>query len=79
MIVGIAFLSVFISTLGATLVEKRIRPKENTLSESTVDIIKMKLDQLDTLSPKELTLLIHMVETLVRNKNSVREKDIPVK
>ena len=79
MIVGIAFLSVFISTLGATLVEKRMRPKENTLSESTVDIIKMKLDQLDTLSPKELTLLIHMVETLVRNKNSVREKDIPVK
>ena len=68
MIVGIAFLSIFISTLGATLVERRFRPDKKNLTDSTVDIIKEKLDRIDTLSKEEAKLLKSLVSTLINEK-----------
>jgi voltage-gated potassium channel len=51
MIVGLAILGVFISTVGAAIIEKRLRrPHSNLLSEETKTLIKYKINGIESLT-----------------------------
>ncbi len=66
MITGIAILGVLISTLGATLVERRIRREEN-LSNEVKEMIKKKIDKIERLTQEELELLLNLIKNLHQN------------
>ena len=51
---GIAFISVFISVLGAALVQKNFQSENKDLKDSTRNIIKNKLDNIDNLKIDEI-------------------------
>ncbi len=70
MFVGIAFLGTFISTLGAAFTERRLRVQQPTkrLQDSVVNTIKEKLDQLESLPPDEVALLMSLVESVCKTK-----------
>jgi len=64
MIVGITIFGIFISTLGATLVEKRIKREVSTINEEIKQAIKKKIDTIEHLSEKELQELINTIKAL---------------
>jgi len=66
MFVGISFIGVFISSLGATLTERRFKTTEKpkTITDETIEIIKSKIDRLGQLSTEELKTLIKMIEAI---------------
>lgn len=70
MFVGISFLGVFISTLGAAFTERRLREARRMkgLQDSVVDSIKQKLDQLESLPADEVVLLMTLVESICKSK-----------
>ena len=74
MLAGIATLSVFISTLGATLVENKIRHTA-TLGDEAKELIKRKIDELENLTQEELTLLINMIKSLHESRHGLSGKD----
>jgi voltage-gated potassium channel len=77
MFAGIAFIGVFISTLGATLTERRFKATEaKTITDETTEIIKNKIDQLGQLSTEELKTLIKMIEALHEARKTVATSPI---
>lgn len=66
MVVGIGVMAAFISQVSASLVESRIKkPAEKTdLKTEMISGIKSKLDNLESLSESDLSLLIKMIQTL---------------
>ncbi|MEM4280829.1 MAG: ion channel [Candidatus Caldarchaeum sp.] len=68
MVTGIAVLGVFISTLGSTLVATS-KNNESTISEIK-NIIKNKVDVLETLSEDEVNRLIELIKTLHGMRNN---------
>ena len=74
---GIAFISVFISVLGAALVQKNFQSANKDLKDSTRNIIKNKLDNIDNLKVDELKLLQKLMDALIDtkiNKNKINQK-----
>jgi len=74
---GIAFISVFISVLGAELVQKNFQSVNKDLKDSTRNIIKNKLDNIDKLKVDELRLLQKLMDALIDtkiNKNKINQK-----
>ena len=74
---GIAFISVFISVLGATLVQKNFQSENKDLKDSTRNIIKNKLDNIDNLKVDELKLLQKLMSALIDtkiNKDKINQK-----
>ncbi len=68
MIVGIAILWVFISTVGIALRDHKIENMEKmTLKDETKTIIKLKIDNLEQLEKGELDLLMSMISNLYQN------------
>lgn len=68
MIVGIAILWVFISTVGMALRDHKIDNMEKmTLEDETKTIIKLKIDNLEQLEKRELDLLMSMISNLYQN------------
>ena len=68
MIVGIAILWVFISTVGIALRDHKIENMEKmTLEDETKTIIKLKIDNLEQLEKGELDLLLSMISNLYQN------------
>ncbi len=68
MIVGIGVMAAFISQVSATLVESRIKqPSEiGNLKATIVSEIKDSIDRVDELTDNEVSLLIHMIQSLRR-------------
>ena len=67
MIVGIAILWVFISSVGIALRDHKIDNMEKmTLEDETKTIIKLKIDNLKQLEKDELNLLIYMMSILYK-------------
>ncbi|MBA3286190.1 MAG: potassium channel family protein [Nitrosopumilus sp.] len=74
MIVGIAILWVFISTVGIALRDHKIENMEKmTLEDETKTIIKLKIDKIEQLEKGELDLLMSMISNL--HQNMQKEKD----
>ena len=74
---GIAFISVFISVLGAALVQKNFQSANKDLKDSTRNIIKNRLDNIDNLKVDELKLLQKLMDALIDtkiNKNKINQK-----
>ena len=67
MIVGIAILGIFISTLGATLIESRLKEKKYTtpkLANQAKELIKKKIDELEKLDADDLNTLMAMIKSI---------------
>lgn len=64
MIVGITVFGIFISTLGATLIEKRIKQEVSTINQEIKQAIKKKIDTIELFSETELQELINTIEAL---------------
>ena len=67
MIVGIAILGIFISTLGATLIESRLKEKKYAtpkLANQAKELIKMKIDELEKLDADDLNTLMAMIKSI---------------
>jgi len=64
MLVGIAVLGILISNLGATLVERRLRREVRELKDEAKELIKQKIDSLETLTQEELEVLLNMIKSL---------------
>ena len=75
MVVGIAILGVFISTLGAALIESRLKKRpQATLVDETKLLIKNKIDSLENLNQKDFDTLMDMIRSLrdMLNNNNKR-------
>ncbi len=78
MIVGIAILWVFISTVGIALTEHKVKDMEKMpLATDTKSIIKLKIDNLEKLEKEEFRLLLSMITTLYQNtqQDEIKTKD----
>ena len=65
MFVGLAILGVFISTVGATIIETRLRrPHSNLLSEETKMLIKHKIDGIEILTSDDFEDLMLSIRNL---------------
>jgi voltage-gated potassium channel len=65
MFVGLAILGVFISTLGATIIERRLqRPQPRLLAEETKTLIKHKIDGIGNLSQNDFEDLMLSIRNL---------------
>jgi voltage-gated potassium channel len=71
MIVGIAILGILISTLGAGLIESRLKPKPK-LGEDTKNKIKEGIDILELLQKDDVNSLINMITNLHTELNKPR-------
>jgi voltage-gated potassium channel len=73
MIFGIAILGILISTLGASFIESRLKPKSNIEEEESKKTINEKICKLELLNKDEYSSLILSINTLY-NDLSIRQK-----
>lgn len=67
MFVGLAILGVFISTLGATIIESRLRKPQaqrRLLADDTKELIKGKIDRIEDLSQQDFNYLMISIQNL---------------
>ena len=64
MIFGIAILGILISTLGASFIESRLKPKLNIEEEESKKSINEKICKLESLNKDEYSSLILSINTL---------------
>jgi voltage-gated potassium channel len=70
MIIGIAILGIFISTLGASLIESRLAKNRQEqaippkLKDETKVLIKTKIDNLEVLETDDVKVLVSMISSL---------------
>ncbi|MDW0315371.1 MAG: ion channel [Nitrososphaeraceae archaeon] len=70
MFVGIAILGILISTLGAALLESRLRKSSLAFSDQAKVAIKEKIDELEALDEKDFEVLI----TTMRSIHEIKSK-----
>jgi voltage-gated potassium channel len=77
MFVGIGVMAAFVSQVSATLVESRMKSnaKKDDLRAGIISEIKIKLDNLDTLSESDVALLTNLIHTL-RSTGDINEKKL---
>jgi voltage-gated potassium channel len=63
MFVGIAILGIVISTLGAALVESRLK-QSPVRADQTKVAIKNKIDELEALNQQDFEILISLIKSL---------------
>lgn len=74
MIIGIAILSLLISTLGAGFIESRMK-RERRIEESSIKtMIKDKIDKIEGLQNEEIIALLNMISTLHRDITNTKNK-----
>lgn len=73
MVIGIAVLGFFISTLGASLVESRIRKRSTSPISDSKNAIKNKIERLENLHEEELPILLSEITQLYASSKSLRE------
>jgi voltage-gated potassium channel len=59
MLVGLAILGVFISTVGATIIERRLRRPQPKLAEETKVLIKQRIDGIENLTQDDFDDISH--------------------
>lgn len=67
MFVGLAILGVFVSTIGATIIESRLRKSQvhkRLLADDTKGLIKSKIDEIEDLSPQDFNYLMISIGNL---------------
>lgn len=64
MVIGIAILGILISTLGAQLIESRIRSQSKKEENSIKTLIKNKIDKLEGLQNEEIVTLLNLISNL---------------
>lgn len=67
MIVGIAILGILISTLGAQLIESRIKSQSKKEENNIKELIKNKIDRIEGLQSKEIVTLLNLISNLHDN------------
>jgi voltage-gated potassium channel len=79
MVVGIAILGILISTLGAQLIESRIKSQSKKEENSIKTLIKNKIDKLEGLQNEEIVTLLNLISNLhvdlnrdINNQSSVQ-------
>jgi len=76
MIVGVAIIGIFISTLGATITESRLKAKKQLapkLANQAKELIKDRIDKLENLDDEDVNTLVAMIKSL----NSTLHKSNP--
>jgi voltage-gated potassium channel len=78
MIVGIAILGILISSLGAQLIESRIKSQSRKEENSIKTLIKNKIDKLEGLQNDEIVTLLNLISDLhgELNRNTAQEKTV---
>lgn len=81
MIVGIAVLGILISTLGAGLIESKIKSREKKEENTIKMLIKNKVDKLEELQSEEINTLINLISNLhgelkIKNKNEIEKNKV---
>jgi voltage-gated potassium channel len=64
MVVGIAILGILISTLGAQLMESRLKSQSKKEENHIKELIKNKIDRLEGLQNEEIVTLLHLISKL---------------
>lgn len=64
MIIGIAILGILISTLGAQLIESRIKRQSKKEENNIKELIKNKIDKIEGLQSEEIVTLLNMISSL---------------
>ena len=64
MVIGIAILGILISTLGAQLIESRIKSQSKKEENSIKTLIKNKIDKLEGLQNEEIVTLLNLISNL---------------
>jgi voltage-gated potassium channel len=72
MFVGIAILGILISTLGAALLESRLRKSSLAFSDQAKVAIKEKIDELEALDEKDFEVLIATMRSIHEIKSKTR-------
>jgi voltage-gated potassium channel len=72
MFVGIAILGILISTLGAALLESRLKKSPPAFSDQTKLVIKEKIDELESLEEKDFEVLISTMRSIHDIKSETR-------
>lgn len=78
MFVGIAILGILVSTLGAQLIESRIKSQSKKEENSIKALIKNKIDKLEGLRNEEIVTLLNLISNLHSdlNKDINKEKTV---
>ena len=72
MFVGIAILGILISTLGATLLESRLRKSSRAFPDQAKVVIKEKIDELEALDEKDFEVLIATMRSIHEIKSKTK-------
>jgi voltage-gated potassium channel len=72
MFVGIAILGILISTLGAALLESRLKKSPLAFSDQTKLVIKEKINELEALDEKDFEFLISPMRSICDIKSKTR-------
>lgn len=74
MIVGIAILGILISTLGAQLIESRIKSQSKKEENNIKELIKNKIDRIEGLQNEEIVTLLNLISNLHGDLNQRNNK-----
>jgi voltage-gated potassium channel len=74
MVIGIAILGILISTLGAQLIESRIKSQSKKEENSIKTMIKNKIDKLEGLQNEEIVTLLNLISNLHVDLNRNTDK-----
>ena len=75
MIVGIAILGILISTLGAQLIESRIKSQSKKEENNIKEIIKNKIDRIEGLQKEEIVTLLNLISDVHGNLSQSTRKE----
>ena len=80
MVIGIAILSILISTVGAQFIESKIKSQRRREENNIKVLIKDKIDRLEGLQSEEIVTLLNLISNLhgeLKSSNSSQIKDCP--
>ncbi len=75
MIVGIAILGMLISTLGAQLLESRIKSQSKKEENNIKELIKNKIDRIEGLQNEEIVTLLNLISNLHGNPSQRKSQE----
>jgi len=80
MIIGIAILSILISTVGAQFIEAKMKDQRRREEHSIKGLIKDKIDRLEVLQSEKIVTLLNLISNLhgeLKNGNSSQNQSTP--
>lgn len=80
MLIGIAILSILISTVGAQFIESKLKAQRKREENSIKGLIKDKIDRLEVLQSEEIVTLLNLISNLhgeLKNGNNSQKQELP--